>query len=257
MKHRAPQDFANSVSQKPPLPWGRTAARWGAAAKSFVLMIFCKEKRIPYVMHYLFLMEGQTFERCIAAFRDTPAGSDLLRQRPDFRKLFDDRERLRRCPPNLLGRSYAEFVIGHDLHENHYLDAALAQAELLSDDPARAWFHTRMDACHDVRHLLAGYGPDILGEICLLCFRFAQIRHPGFPPLIFLGFLNLIITGHGMPIAPLLEAYRRGQQSRLIDLLPWENEIERPLSVQRETLGLSAPKRYPSSVAPSAYAGSI
>ena len=108
---------------------------------------------------------------------------------------------------------------------------------------------------HDIRHVLTGYGPDLLGEICLLSFRFAQIRHRGILVLIFLGFINLIFARRGPVIAPLFEAYRRGRRARLLDLLAWENVFAEPLAVHRAALGLAAPRHYPNAFAPGAYLG--
>jgi len=227
--------------------------RWCAAAKALLLMIASEKQRIRHAMRFFFITEGQAFERTLSDFRETCAGRELLRQRPNHPDIYARRALLEACPPGSLGQWYAKFMTDFSLSEETYLAIAIEQAEPLSDDPERAWFHLRFDSSHDVRHVLAGYGPDRLGEICLLCFRHGQIRHPGIVVFILLGFFSLIFTHRGPVLAPLWEAYWRGRRARLLDLLPWENGFAEPLAIHRATLGLTPPRCYPNSFASEAY----
>jgi ubiquinone biosynthesis protein COQ4 len=228
-------------------------ARVSVAVKSFFLMIICERQRIRQGMRFLFATEGQAFERTLSAFRAHPAGRELLQRRPNLPALYADRAVLEACPPGSLGQWYAQFMTEFDLSEETYLTIAIEQAAPFADHPERAWFHLRFDSSHDIRHILAGYGPDLLGEICLLCFRFGQIRHPGIVTLILLGFINLTFARRGPVLAPLWEAYCRGRRARLLDLLPWEDGFAEPLAVHRAALGLTPPQSYPHAFAAEAY----
>lgn len=234
---------------------GSAARRWSAAAKSFFLMVASKRQRISEGMRFLFATEGEAFERTFSAFRELAIGRELLQQRPNLSALYASLATLGTCPPGSFGQWYAWFMRDFGLTEEPYLSIAAEQAAPFADDPERAWFHLRFDLSHDIRHVLTGYGPDLLGEICLLSFRFAQIRHRGILVLIFLGFINLIFARRGPVIAPLFEAYRRGRRARLLDLLAWENVFAEPLAVHRAALGLAAPRHYPNAFAPGAYLG--
>jgi ubiquinone biosynthesis protein COQ4 len=239
-----------------PLHIAKQAKRWAVAAKSFILLIACNvcvERRTAHGMRFLLITEGNTFERSLAAFRATVAGQDLLKQRPDLRALCRDRAALQKCPPGSLGHLYAEFMTVHGLEEELYFGVAIEQGREFADDAAREWFHIRMDASHDVRHVLTGYGPDVLGEICLVSFRFAQTRHAGILAILLLGLLNLMFTSRAAVIGPVLEAYQRGRRAELLDLLPWENGLAQSLASHRAALGISPPTRYPSNFAPDAY----
>jgi ubiquinone biosynthesis protein Coq4 len=223
-----------------PLLIAKRAKRWAVAAKSFILVIACKacvERRTAHANRFLLLTEGNTFERSLAAFRATVAGRDLLKRRPDLRALCRDRAALQKCPPGSLGLLYV----------------AIEEVKQFADDAAREWFHIRIDATHDVRHVLTGYGPDVLGEICLLSFRFAQTGHAGFLAMLLLGLLNLMFTSRAAVIGPVLEAYQRGRRAELLDLLPWENGLAQSLASHRAALGITPPTHYPSPFAPGAY----
>jgi ubiquinone biosynthesis protein COQ4 len=240
-----PERFVLRIAQR--------ATRCADAAKSFALMVAYKEDRLAHAMHYLLTTEGRTFERTLAAFRATPAGRSLLDRQPDFRTFCGDRNKFQSYPEGSLGRVYAEFMTSYGLEEEHYLDVAIIQAKRFDNLDARAWFHIRVDASHDMRHVLTGYPPDVLGELCLLSFRFAQTRHPGIPALLLLAFVTLTFTRGWSVVRPVLEAYQRGRRAKLLDLLPWEDVLAEPLSAHRAALGLTIPRHYPSSVAPYLY----
>ena len=54
-------------------------------------------------------------------------------------------------------------------------------------------------------------------------------------------------------IGPVLEAYRRGRRTLLLDLLPWEDGLAIQLSAHRAALGLAPTNCYPRPVMPEAY----
>jgi len=206
-------------------------------------------------MRFLVVTEGKSFDRSFSAFRATSFGLDLLQRRPDIEQQFDNRAMLEACPANSLGRWYAAFMRIHGLNEDYYIGTAHEIGPEFEEDAERAWFRTRVDSSHDIRHVLSGYGPDDLGEICLLCFRFGQTRHFGILALTVLWYFNLAVTWPGPVLAPMLEAYWRGRRAGLLDLLPWETGFAQGLSTHRAILGLTPPSRYLVAFAPDAYVG--
>ncbi len=188
-------------------------------------------------MRFTFATEGKSFYRTLSAFRATTVGNELLQRRPDLGGLCCNRAMLQACPTGSLGRRYAEFMISHGLDPESYLRLAIEHSTQFKD-PEQIWFHTRIDASHDLRHVLCGYQPDVFGEVCLCWFRYAQAGHCGVFVLASLGFLSLILKRPSLMVfRSTLEAYRRGQRSQLLDLLPWEDQLAQPLAVQRALLG--------------------
>ena len=141
----------------------------------------------------------------------------------------------------------------HGLNDKIYRDFALAAGAQYRDDPARAWFRTRVNAMHDLRHLLAGYGPDFRGETCLLSFRSGQLRHQGALVLAVLATLGEVFRFRGRAVTAAVEAWQRGRRSRRLDLLPWEHELGVSLAQHRARLGLAPPKHYPTTVGAEAW----
>jgi ubiquinone biosynthesis protein COQ4 len=214
------------------------------AVKHFALLIVAPADRYRNGEMFLRLTEGDSVEREQAEFGRTPAGAALLEERPDVVRLLRDRARLASCPQGSLGRCYSDMLSAGGLDDGVYFDMAVAAAAEYGD-PVSVWFRTRVGVMHDLRHLISGYGANRLGEACLLIFRFGQTGHVG---QLTLGLLSLLsaLPERRSPILPaVLEAYRRGRQSRSVDLIPWEKRLDAPLAAQRAWLGLAPPRRYP------------
>ena len=110
---------------------------------------------------------------------------------------------------------------------------------------AEKWFVDPMNALHDIRHVVAGYGQEPLGELCLLGFRHAQARHPGIAFLALAWGLKLAREQRGQPVlAALREGYRRGKAAVWMDDLDWEAMMLEPLLAVRARLGLAPPAIY-------------
>jgi len=105
------------------------------------------------------------------------------------------------------------------------------------------WFRRREGVMHDLRHLLTGYGPDRAGELCLMCFRYAQTRHPGLPALMGLLALGECIRPLRL-IRSMREAFRRGRGAPLLDLWEWEETMDEPLEEHRRKFGLEPPRHH-------------
>jgi ubiquinone biosynthesis protein Coq4 len=202
---------------------------------------------------FLAITEGRIFESSFAAFSVTASGKALLEKRPDTFALLSDRGTLQSLPVGSLGRCYLDFMDSYGLNDRIYRGPALAAGASYADDPARAWFRTRVNAMHDLRHLIAGYGPDLRGEICLLSFRFGQLRHWGAFVLTVVASFGEMVRFRRGAFAAAVEACRRGRRAPLLDLFPWEDELGVSLAQQRARLGLAPPRRYPATVGAKAW----
>jgi ubiquinone biosynthesis protein COQ4 len=223
------------------------------AAKYFWIMLFSKSRQTQAGDRFLMITEGPIFERSLDEFSASPAGVALLETRPDTFALLRDRAGLESLPAGSIGRCYLEFMTSFGLDEDIYVAAAKAAGASYVGDPPRAWFRTRVNAMHDVRHLISGYGPDFRGEMCLLSFRFGQLGHCGCLVLAALSALGDAIRLRPGAFSAAMEAYRRGRRSKRLDLFPWEHELGASLAHHRARLGLAPPRHYPMCVAPQAW----
>ncbi|MEJ0019569.1 MAG: Coq4 family protein [Acetobacteraceae bacterium] len=189
--------------------------------------------------------EGRSGQRAFARFQASDAGARLLRERPPLRDLLGgDRHRLAAMPDGSLGHAYHLFMSAHGFSVDGMAELGLAGGSVPTGE-AETWFAERMNALHDVRHVVAGYGQEPLGELCLLAFRYAQTRHPGMGFFAVAWGVRMARAAPGQQIAAaVLEGYRRGRDAVWLDDLDWERLLGEPLAAIRTRLRIAPPLRY-------------
>jgi ubiquinone biosynthesis protein COQ4 len=189
--------------------------------------------------------EGRSGQRAFARFQASAAGARLLRDRPPLRAMLGgDRHELAAMPDGSLGRAYHDFMSAYGFSVDGMAELGQAGGERPMSE-AEKWFVDRMNMLHDVRHVVAGYGQEPLGELCLLAFRFAQTRHPGMAFFAMAWGLKTARAQRGQPIiAAVMEGYRRGRQAVWMDDVDWEHTLQEPLASVRARLNIVPPVVY-------------
>jgi ubiquinone biosynthesis protein Coq4 len=218
-------------------------------ARSFIRLTTRPEERAQNGTAFVVATEGSSFLRSFERFRETPHGARMLAQQPDIHAILRDKSTLRRCRAGSLGYVYATHMEKEALEEDFY---AAQVAAIPASEAAQRWFRIRAGGMHDINHLMTGYSPTPLGEACLFCFRFAQLRHYGLLMLVVLLLVGEAAHGRFNPRA-VIESYRRGKAARLLDLLPWEDDLEKTLAEHRAWLGLRRPVHFAGDLEPDAY----
>ena len=186
--------------------------------------------------------EGRSGQRGFARFQASASGAALLHARPSLRAAVG--EGLAALPAGTLGRAYHDFMAAHGFSVEGMAELGLAGGTRPMSRDER-WFTERMNTLHDVRHVVAGYGQEPLGELCLLAFRYAQTGHPGMAFFAVVWGLKIARAQRGQPVvAAVLEGYRRGRRAVWMDDLDWEEMLHQPLAEIRARLGLAPPSVY-------------
>ena len=157
-------------------------------------------------------------------------GARMLRERPAIDSTAVDFDHLRQLPETTLGGAYVRFL------DRHGLDPDLFQRPTgLPEVPA--YVSQRMRQVHDLWHVLAGYEPDIAGEIAVQAFSFGQTRM--IPPAV----IALVAAAKFAPREPrifqmMLDGYRIGARAKFLPPVWLEEHFERPLDEVRTELGI-------------------
>ena len=188
-------------------------------------------------------LSGNAGARIFRRFQSTLTGTRILEERRDLLQTLCQREALAALPPGSLGRSYLDFVTKEQITADGLVAAsqeAREQVEALGEDYRRTM--ERLRDMHDLWHVVAGYGRDLVGEASLLAFTFAQTWNPGVGFIVAVAYLRL---GDAPGARELLrEAFRRGQRAAWLPGEDWEALLARPLEEVRARLGLGTPPRY-------------
>jgi ubiquinone biosynthesis protein COQ4 len=185
------------------------------------------------------------YERLLARFRATPTGARLLREREDIVEVLSDRARLEAMPSGSLGRAYRAFVDAEQISARGLVSASarggMSTATARGDCDDVAYLMRRMLDTHDLWHAVTGYRGDYLGELALMAFNVAQMHHPGFA---FLTFLGGLMTAHQGAVRMIADGFRRGRRASWLVAVDWLPLLPQPLAEVRASLAIDPGLEY-------------
>lgn len=173
---------------------------------------------------FLRTFDGELHAKMAEDMRRDPAGARLLRERPRLDAASVRLKELAQLPAGSLGRGYARYFAEQGVKP-------FTSSAPIQDDVD--YITTRLRETHDVWHVLTGYGTDGMGELELQAFSFGNLKNPS--SLLILAAAIPSIAREGIEAMPgwLATAYRRGQASRPLAGIFWEDHWEAPLAKLR------------------------
>ena len=185
-------------------------------------------------------------DRLHARFLTTAAGRDLLRDRPVLLDALEDTDALSAMPEGSLGRAYLAFCRAEGITPGGLVEASeTTYAEEL--EPELRYIAERLRDAHDLWHVVAGYRTDLLGELSVLAFTFAQTHNKGLGILVAAGYLRTFTIWQSFGTdgrALTRDAYRRGRRAEWLPTVRWESLLEEPLDALRLRLGVGSAPMY-------------
>ncbi|MDJ0785987.1 MAG: Coq4 family protein [Myxococcota bacterium] len=180
-------------------------------------------------------------ESSFARFRKSEHGPRILSEKRDLLATLQDRDALMAMPEGSLGRTYAEFTAREAISADGLVEASeqgRIEREGLDEDRRR--YFDRLRDCHDLQHVVTGWGRDLRGEGALLSFGTAQSWHHGVAFIVAMAYLD----GDGEERRVIREAWQRGRKAQWLDAADWEALLPRPLDEVRAELGVEPPPAY-------------
>jgi ubiquinone biosynthesis protein Coq4 len=173
-------------------------------------------------------LNAQALPAVLSLFLDQPHGPDLMRARPAIDSSSVDFARLASLPPSSLGAAFARHMHDNGLSPDVFQRPPGAPPDI-------AFLAQRLRQSHDLWHVVTGYSTNVVDELALQAFTYAQIRAPG--PLV-LSVAGALRWGATNPrvLARVLEGYRRGKKARPMLALPWESLWKEDLDTLRRHL---------------------
>jgi ubiquinone biosynthesis protein COQ4 len=181
-------------------------------------------------------------------FLASERGRALIEARPDLVGALTDRERLASMPDGSLGRAYLTFVTREGISADGLVAASEQGKHLLRhNETGSAFIGEYLRDTHDLWHVVTGYHGDVVGELALLAFSFAQMGNLGIGLLVSLS----LVLGPLLP-SPLdrdarriiANGYRRGRRSLWLPTVDWIPLLPRSLDEVRRELGIADAVRY-------------
>ena len=218
-----------------------------------VLKLVSNKEDTRQVFETVTALAGDSGRRMFERFVKTDYGRRVVSEPIKLEEVLGDREKLRAMPEGSFGRVYLEFMEGEDLTPDGILDAAEEagvdfRSETQFEEYRRMFIH--LDVCHDLWHVITGYGRDALGELCNLGVTRVQSRNPGFRLIIWIGALAQKLEQPRQPIWKAIDqgvqmgqklAWLPAQDMAALLPLPLE-EVRRRLNVIEPTVYNSVPQ---------------
>lgn len=198
---------------------------------------------LPQVFTIIESLSMGTLPRVTKRWMTSESGRRLLEKQPDIVELLADRAALAKLPEGSLGRAYLDFVESEGISAEG-IRAANEQGKVNEAGlpPPLDYVHARMRDTHDLWHALTGYRGDVLGEIALLAFTFAQTKNPGIGLMIGIGFAKVGKTPETRRL--ILDGFRRGFNAAWLPAQEWEGMLALPVAEVRARLSIEAPPEY-------------
>jgi ubiquinone biosynthesis protein COQ4 len=189
---------------------------------------------------------GHSFERLFRRVKQDPTGAHILAEQRRLIEALSDRERLRSLANGTLGREYARFMDAEQISADGLSEASQPDQPL---DPSPFGLEAevlgeRLRDMHDLWHVTTGYGRDLLGEVALLAFTYAQTRNRGIGIIVGVALYKMWRGGANEAVELVRGGYRRGRKARLLPAADWEALLELPLDRVRRQLEVEPAPSY-------------
>ena len=229
-----------------PMPPRRSLDLIGAARAVFRLL---KDKeRTHEVFEILIALSGGAGQKQFKKFLRGEYGRRVVTQPVRLEEILADRVRLAGMGTGTLGHAFHEFMGEENLTSEGLVEAASEagidfKAETDFEAYQRMFLHVAL--CHDLWHVITGYGRDALGEICVLTFTYHQSSNRGMLFIMMIGAIAQKLDNPSLPIFKVVrEAWRTGASSSWIVDADIERLLAMPLDDVRREFGIRLPAAY-------------
>ena len=159
--------------------------------------------------------------------------SDSFESRPRLGKV--DVAALSKLPDGTLGKSFADFIVAHQLDPN-------ALPTMKADSP-HEYVLAHLYETHDLWHVITGFKPDVAGELGLQAFYAAQFPSALAMLIFAIGYLNTLFfafSDRDNRMQAIADGWMMGKKARSLFGRDWKMIWDQPLSEVRMDFNLSS-----------------
>jgi len=190
-------------------------------------------------------LKGDSIGRAVKRMQASASGCHLLTTKPDINQRLSDRAVLRSLPQGSVGSAYLALMERQGISVEGLVAASEEVPRGVGLSADERWLANRLRDIHDLQHVLTGYGPDPLGELCLLSFMTTQTWNRGISFIVFMGRRTFRKRAPGIDVDMLVaEAAALARGAQWLPALPLEDLLAEPLEDVRQRLGLVSPVNY-------------
>jgi ubiquinone biosynthesis protein COQ4 len=179
-------------------------------------------------------------ESSFGRFRKSEHGPRILSEERNLLETLLDRDALFAMPEGSLGHTYATFTEREAISADGLVDASEVGRDERDVDADRRRYFDRLRDCHDLQHVVTGFGRDLRGEGALLAFGIAQNWHHGIGFIVAMAWLDSDAETRRLIQA----AWKLGREASWLDAADWEALLPLPLDEVRKQLNVRKAPEY-------------
>jgi len=199
--------------------------------------------RTDKIGEFIATLTGPSADVLFGKVWDDPVGRAILEEGRDLHATLGDRAYLATLPADSFGRAYLDWTAARAFTAEGIAEAISAQVPRTLTDPGTT-LAARIVDMHDLWHVLNGWDSDILGEMHLLGYSFAQLGAYAWLALGLLANVPIVLSGRFDGLGCLARAVWRGRAAPLLVAVDWEAMLPLPLDEVRRRLGVAEPEPY-------------
>ncbi|MEQ9463668.1 MAG: Coq4 family protein [Haliea sp.] len=190
-------------------------------------------------------LKGDSITRAVKRMQASGSGRLLLAAKPEINQRLGDRRALRDLPEGSVGCAYLALMESQGISVEGLVAASQEVARGVGFSEDEQWLANRLRDIHDLQHVLTGYGPDPLGELCLLSFMTTQTWNRGISFIVFMGRRSYRREAPAIAVDDLVaEGAALATGCQWLPAVPLEDFLAEPLEEARRQLGIVPPAGY-------------
>ena len=150
----------------------------------------------------------------------------------------------RNYPVGTLGRCYFDHCDKLGLDPKFISTESAKVSDTLEMSDTHRYVYYRHRDCHDLWHVLTGYGTDMAGEAAIIGWTYAQIGNRAYGLIALLNACLCASRGRFDVFKTAWTGYLHGRRSPLLMLVDWQKHMDKPIGMVRENIGLSLSDPY-------------
>jgi len=206
--------------------------RWHRALRALRRTIEHPEETEQALIFFGYANAG-TIARRMATAEANAAWTKLYTERRAIDSTTIDLDALAALPANTLGHAYAHFLRSHGITPEIFDGKPPGVT-----DERTAYAIQRLRQTHDLWHVVTNHETDVVGEIALQAFSYAQVDSPASLLVAVIGTLKGWREVPGLASGT-LDAYRTGKRAKQLATFPWEDHWATPLAEVRRMLNVT------------------
>lgn len=176
------------------------------------------------------------------------AGGRIAYDRVELEPKLMDREWLAQFPDGSVGSAYRSWVQSEAISAEQLANASLRRVTYFRKPHPYIWLARKIRDCHDIWHVLGGYGTDKLGESCLVAFTYKQTGGRGWLLVAMNALFTVLTRGKGkkkwIAWKAIMEGFERGERADYLLEVDYEKLFSMPLEQARSLLNIQPAYHY-------------